>query len=136
MIGSATYPRSRAHGSATRPRQIESAKAFPSTMDLGVAPMFDSGPQSSVNPLPHFGHLYNGVLSSTLLFWGCKEHSVEQAFFLAVTGVEGGQGVGEAKEVRAALGLGLEHRAQRIRLAARLKQHRDVHAVQRRGSGR
>jgi hypothetical protein len=47
-------------------------------------------------------------------------------------GVQGRQGVGEAKKVRAAIGLGLERRAERIRFARCLEQHRDVHAVERR----
>ena len=65
----------------------------------------------------------------------CQEHSIYQAFFLAVAGVEGGERVGQ-QEVLAALGFGFEHRAKGVGLAGGLEQHRDVDPVQRRSAGR
>ena len=66
-------------------------------------------------------------------FWHCQEHSIEEAFFLAVFGIESREGVGEAEEIRAALGFGFEQGAQGAGLASRLEEHRGVDAVERGG---
>ena len=53
---------------------------------------------------------------------------------MAAARVEGGEGVGEAQEVGAAILLGLQQVSQRLAASRRLQEHGGVDAVQRGGT--
>ena len=65
-----------------------------------------------------------------------EQHRVEEAFLPATTRVEGGERVGEAKELGPEFLLGFDQCAQRVGVPVGLQQHGGVDAVQRGGVNR